>query len=66
VKSWQPGDRVVIRAPGSWCDGKEAVVLKADVTSSDGRRGPLLRVPGEGVTVVPPGCLEAAPAAEGA
>lgn len=50
------GDRVKCKEPGSWVDGREGVVLRLNVTSSDNIEGHLLQM-AEGVTVVPPCCL---------
>lgn len=52
------GDRVLCHDPGSWVDGREAVVVSLNVVSSDGIEGHGLRVPGVGVTVVPEFLLE--------
>lgn len=49
------GQRVLMKVPGSWVDGLEGTIIQDDiVTSTDQVTGHVIRVPGHGITVVPP------------
>ena len=59
IKDFSIGDRVICHLPGSWVDGKHAVIKAINVTSSDGVFGHYLAVePNGGMTIVEPECLE--------
>lgn len=52
------GDKVTMRVPGSWIDGRAGTILALNVTSSDEIFGHLIEVPNHGRTVVPEDQLE--------
>jgi hypothetical protein len=56
--TFEVGQRVRYRAPGSWADGRTGTVERLDAVSPDGIRGHVVRVDGQpGYTVLEPHCL---------